>query len=380
MAPIFGGLATKAFSHTSSDLPANVADYIMNTILPRMLVHPTTSSSAWLEAYCQHPLSFHTFNFACAVHADLAGNQIIRTRSRAALFQKTVTISLLNRILTNQSKDLEIILVSVLLLAGHELDERSVSGRAAVAGPVMHFQPHLPRCRWIDVYGRLEEEPAHSAAMVLLVRQLGGLSKITMLGLADLVAFAELMWASPRLNRPRFTCLWDMDPSILRHHRVQSSEPGMSAPGRGFFTRIAGGLPSHALTVMIRLATIDRYMAACRLRRLQPEEEENLIATRNAVQHALLSLPTWESLTKEEQIHGNKKAYECCFQTAALYSNAVIMGFPPHLGWHVNLLHNLRSIIGPDPVDEWDDNMHDLLIWSLSVGALAGFPVQIIYE
>lgn len=188
MAPIFGGLATKAFSHTSSDLPANVADYIMNTILPRMLVHPTTSSSAWLEAYCQHPLSFHTFNFACAVHADLAGNQIIRTRSRAALFQKTVTISLLNRILTNQSKDLEIILVSVLLLAGHELDERSVSGRAAVAGPVMHFQPHLPRCRWIDVYGRLEEEPAHSAAMVLLVRQLGGLSKITMLGLADLVA------------------------------------------------------------------------------------------------------------------------------------------------------------------------------------------------
>ncbi|GAB1740349.1 hypothetical protein NU219Hw_g5457t1 [Hortaea werneckii] len=130
MAPIFGGLATKAFSHTT----------------------------------------------------------IIRTRSRAALFQKTVTISLLNRMLTNQSKDLEIILVSVLLLAGHELDERSVSGQAAVAGPVMHFQPHMPRCRWIDVYGRLEEEPAHSVAMVLLVRQLGGLSKITMPGLADLVA------------------------------------------------------------------------------------------------------------------------------------------------------------------------------------------------
>ncbi|KAI7117106.1 hypothetical protein KC352_g33881, partial [Hortaea werneckii] len=56
-------------------------------------------------------------------------------------------------------------------------------------------------------------------------------------GLADVVAFAELMWASPRLIRPNFTCFWDMDPSILRHHRIQSSEPGMPAPGRGFFTR-----------------------------------------------------------------------------------------------------------------------------------------------
>ncbi|KAI6889473.1 hypothetical protein KC360_g240 [Hortaea werneckii] len=371
VSPIFGGLATKSFSHGPSDLPAYVADYTMNTILPRMLVHPTTSSSAWMEAYCQNPLSFHTFNFACAVHVDLARNQIVRTRSREVLFHKTVAISLLNRLLTNKSKDLEMILVSVLLLAGNELDERSVSGLAAADVPGMHFQPHMPLCRWISVYGRMEGEPAHGAAMGLLVQQLGGLSKITMPGLADIVAFAELMWASPRLMRPNFTCFWDMDPSILRHHRVQSSEPGMPAPGRGFFTRIPGGLPSQALNVMIRLATVDRYMADCRLRRLQPDEEESLIATRNAIQHALLSLPAWDSLTKEERAFGNKKAYECCVQTAALYSNAVIMAFPPNLGWHVNFVQNIRSIIGSAPVEEWDDDMLDLLIWSLSVGALA---------
>ncbi|KAI7352952.1 hypothetical protein KC320_g4250 [Hortaea werneckii] len=170
-------------------------------------------------------------------------------------------------------------------------------------------------------------------------------------GLADVVAFAELMWASPRLIRPNFTCFWDMDPSILRHHRIQSSEPGMPAPGRGFFTRIPGGLPSRALTAMIRLATIDRYMADCRSRRLEPDEMQSLIATRNAVQHALLSLPTWDALS----------------------SNAVIMAFPPHLGWHVNFVHNLRSIIGPALAEGLGDSMHDLLIWSLSVGALASF-------
>ncbi|KAI7172010.1 hypothetical protein KC316_g10930 [Hortaea werneckii] len=373
VSPIFGGLATKSFSHGSSHLPAYVADYAMNTILRHTLVYPAASSSAWMQAYCQHPLSFHTFNFACAVHADLARNQIVRTRSREVLLHKTMAISLLNQMLATKSKDLEVILVSVLLLAVNELDERSVSGLSAAGFPALHFQPHMPMCKWISVYGRMEGEPAHGAAMGLLVQQLGGLSKITMPGLADVVAFAELMWASPRLIRPNFTCFWDMDPSILRHHRVQSSEPGMPAPGRGFFTRISGGLPSHALTVMIRLATIDRYMAACRSHRLQPDGQESLIATRNAVQHALLSLPTWESLAKEEQAYGNKRAYECCFQTAALYSNAVIMGFPPHLGWHVNIVHNLRSIIGPGPVKEWDGNMHDLLIWSLSVGALASF-------
>lgn len=188
ISPIFGGLATQSFSHDSSDLPAYVADYTMNTILPRMLVHPTTSSSAWMEAYCQNPLSFHTFNFACAVHADLARNEIVRTRSQEVLFHKTVAISLLNRMLTNKSKDLEIILVSVLLLAGNELDQRSVSGLAATDVPGMHFQPHMPLCRWISVYGRMEGEPAHGAAMALLVQQLGGLSKITMPGLADVIA------------------------------------------------------------------------------------------------------------------------------------------------------------------------------------------------
>ncbi|KAI6810992.1 hypothetical protein KC332_g12384 [Hortaea werneckii] len=188
VSPIFGGLATKSFSHSPSDLPAYVVDYTMNTILPRMLVHPTTSSSAWMEAYCQNPLSFHTFNFACAVHADLARNQIVRTRSREVLFHKTVAISLLNRMLANKSKDLEIVLVSVLLLAGNELDERSVNGLAAADVPAMHFQPHMPLCRWISVYGRMEGEPAHGAAMGLLVQQLGGLSKITMPGLADVVA------------------------------------------------------------------------------------------------------------------------------------------------------------------------------------------------
>ncbi|KAI6861846.1 hypothetical protein KC338_g6457 [Hortaea werneckii] len=169
VSPVFGGLATKSFSRGSSGLPTYVADYTMNTILPRMLVHPTTSSSAWMEAYCQNPLSFHTFNFACAVHADLARNQIVRTRSQEVLFHKTVAISLLNRMLTHKLKDLEIILVSVLLLAGNELDERSVSGLAAADVPGMHFQPHMPLCRWINVYERMEGEPAHGAAMGLLV-------------------------------------------------------------------------------------------------------------------------------------------------------------------------------------------------------------------
>ena len=147
----------------------------------------------------------------------------------------------------------------------------------------------------------------------------------------------------------------------------------MPAPGRGFFTRIPGGLPSRALTAMIRLATIDRYMADCRSRRLEPDEMQSLIATRNAVQHALLSLPTWDALRNEVKTYAHKQAYECCFQTAALYSNAVIMAFPPHLGWHVNFVHNLRSIIGPALAEGLGDSMHDLLIWSLSVGALASF-------
>ncbi|RMZ11817.1 hypothetical protein D0864_00879 [Hortaea werneckii] len=188
VSPIFGGLATKSFSHGSSNLPAYVADYTMNTILRHTLVYPTASSCAWMEAYCQHPLSFHTFNFACAVHADLARNQIVRTRSREVLLHKTIAISLLNQMLTTKSKDLEVILVSVMLLAVNELDERSVSGLSAAGFPAMHFQPHMPLCKWISVYGRMEGEPAHGAAMGLLVQQLGGLSKITMPGLADVVA------------------------------------------------------------------------------------------------------------------------------------------------------------------------------------------------
>jgi hypothetical protein len=208
--------------------------------------------------------------------------------------------------------------------------------------------------------------------MFLLVERIGGLQNIRMAGLAAVLAYADLIDASSHYQKPAFDCWWEPDESILRSHNMLRSKAG-NAPGKAFFAKIPGGLPPKMLSVLVRLATIDRYMADRRGKDLDKDEENHMMQTRNAIQHTMLALPAFSDLSEDDSSGAHPMMYELCRLTAVIYSGAVIMGVPPHLGWHTALVKRLRKMLEACKMDECKDEESDLLVWSLCVGGLAAW-------
>jgi hypothetical protein len=208
--------------------------------------------------------------------------------------------------------------------------------------------------------------------MFLLIDRAGGLSNIKMPGLANVLAYADLLDACSHYRRPAFDCWWQPQETILRSHNMLRSKGG-NTPGKAFFARVPGGLPPKALAVFVRIATIDRHMATRRGKDLEKSEENEVVRTRNAVQHSLLSLPEFAALDADESKGTHPMMYELCRLTAVIYSSAVIMGVPPHLGWHTVLVKRLRKMLEACKLEECKDEESDLLVWSLCVGGLAAW-------
>ena len=328
-----------------------------------------SEAKAWFEAFCQHRCIHHVFHYGCAVHSDLVRNRVEKSTDRNIVAHKAAAIGLLKDKLDtlDDDTDLDAILLTVLTLASNELDEASMS-----VGTVLPFEAHVPTARWMTVYGRLETVETHAKAMFLLIHRIGGLQNIRLPGLAHTIAYADLINASVHHRRPALDCWWQSDEPILRaHSRLRT--PAGNTPGRAFFTRIPGSLPPKVISLLVRLATLDRYMAQSRNEELSSEAETHLIDTRNALHHALLSLDPFSELAEDDRHGARELMYELCRTTAVLYSNAVLMGVPPHLGWHLPLVKLLRSMLESCRTTPWLDDATDILVWALCVGGLAAW-------
>lgn len=178
------------------------------------------------------------------------------------------------------------------------------------------------------------------------------------------------MIASERGSRPMFSCYWKMERSILTRYPI-SAENKANAPGRNFFVVVPGGLPSNAQAILVRLARIDRIMSSHREVDCKPEIYRAILRTRNAVHHALLSLPSWDNLPSEDASYTLHTPYELCRRAAILYSSAVILGLPHDLGWQSVQAHEIRLLIEAANVEYLVASARDLLIWVCSVGARA---------
>lgn len=155
------------------------------------------------------------------------------------------------------------------------------------------------------------------------------------------------------------------DPEVLASHRMLRTTYGQS-PGKGFFKDMSI-FPLNTLSVFVRLATVDCYMAANVGTKMSEMEYDRMLETRNAVHHALLSLPAAELPDTRRPQAFKSLGYEICRVTAIIYSTAILWGLPPHRGWHQKLAHNLRELLeklepGSEP---------DMIVWALCIGGLA---------
>ncbi|KAK3649660.1 hypothetical protein LTR56_006843 [Elasticomyces elasticus] len=354
---------------------AEVAAYCVRVIWPNLLAD-TEAAKAWFSMFCRHSMVHHAFHFACAVHSDLLHDQVSKSGSQQVIAHKTAAIGLLKRNLMHldRSDTLDAAVLTVLALASNELDPLRLHSLAQLP-----FEPHMPTASWVSVYGRLETVKTHSNALSLLVDSVGGLPNLTLPGLANMITFSDLLDASAQLRKPAFPCTWQLHDSVLCSYSVLGPL-ARHTPGHGFFTKVPVGMPA-SMSVLVRLATVDRYMSERRGKLWDEDEAYQVISSRNAAQHALLSLPDLTDFGPRD-VHGTQVLmYGICRLTAVIYSNAVILGLPPHSGWHTALVKRLRRLLEVCRISN-PDEASDLLVWSVCVGGLAalGSPHRCFFE
>jgi hypothetical protein len=194
---------------------------------------------------------------------------------------------------------------------------------------------------------------------------------------------ADLIQASKYAAVPAFLYTWQTDKSHFRY-RAETQLSGWkdNSPGRGFFVTMSDVLPAKCLALLIRLATIDRVIAAYDPRVESAAQTKVMYSTMNALQYDLLNLPPWHDLDRIDQASSDQALYDICKLTAIIYSNGVLFGLPAQSGWHTRLSQSLRDLFDTSSLANWPEAKTDFSIWCLCVGALAAFrsPDRDFYE
>jgi hypothetical protein len=157
--------------------------------------------------------------------------------------------------------------------------------------------------------------------------------------------------------------------------------PNGFAPGRAF-SQIAGGLPDQAVAIYQKLAIVDLLMSQHRQPRATESDFDKLMGARSETLHELLSLPAWQNMVDAQKATSYEATYEICRLTTVLYSNAVIVGLPPHTGWHKPIVKRLRQLLEASNLHLWSGDLSKLLIWSLFIGGIAAYrgPSRAFFE
>jgi hypothetical protein len=125
--------------------------------------------------------------------------------------------------------------------------------------------------------------------------------------------------------------------------------------------------------VLVNLSRVDQIMERCRDRRLSDHDLKKVVDLRNRAHHQLLSLPSWDDLSDGVRDEVDRAAYECCRLTAMLYSTAVVFPQPPHSGWHMRLVRDIKAHLSSAVVDAWSRAAPALLLWLLIIAGIASF-------
>lgn len=305
----------------------------------------------------------HVLSYCVAIYHDQVNESLALSRQPEMLWHKAEAIRLLNASLPHvDDSNLDLVICTVMYLTGLDLDKRQSNYPLLIQG-----HPWPAMWPWVD--GQKPPVREHVDALQMLVRKRGGLEALQMPGLPLSIARSDLVNASLMLERPRFECYWALDEdAISAYQEIQLSAP--QVPGYGL-TSIAGILPFELFDVLVNIATTERLLR--NHLNVFSLNEKQLESARCIAHHQVLSLPAWEATDGIYSEWADETVYECCRLTGILYSNAVILGLPPHIGWHVRLCAQIRSHLQDCDMEELSGDAPGLLIWILTVGCMAAF-------
>ncbi|KAK6441019.1 hypothetical protein LTR95_002751 [Oleoguttula sp. CCFEE 5521] len=354
-------------SRTPSSTPW-VVDYSLHVMLPNRMGGDRKAVAAWLHAFLRDPLIFHASHWCAAIHRDLLGNSSRWTEEYGVLLHKQKAVHLLRISMESfRTDDVDWIIYAIVCLSRADLQLANED-----SGKISAFQPHVPFAHWTNLYGRTRLGEAHRVAISQLVNTKGGLSHIKTPGLAARLALIDLTAASMGDERPRFARYWQHDLSNLSMF-WSLTKPDPMLEGHGFALAAQGHMPDEALTLFKNLSVVDKLLSRHGSQWGQSDEVSALIQVRNKLHYDLLCMPSWDDLPVEEKLVTHSAIYDISRITCIIYSNAVLLGLPPHTGWHEQLTSRVRLLLSLFMLDSLIDEAWPLLVWSAMVAGMAAY-------
>lgn len=116
---------------------------------------------------------------------DVLRSPRINLNNQVRLFHKVQTMRLLKEELKNPGmSDPDELILAVLTLGANEVETMLDNMKPKTRSP---FNSPLSSSQWLDVYGNMSKVAAHYSAMRSLVDRQGGLEKIHLEGLAEVL-------------------------------------------------------------------------------------------------------------------------------------------------------------------------------------------------
>lgn len=367
VSPTYGPLTVTNLDQGREAASFSIVAHLSEVLWPSMC--GKQGSAEWLAEFFSNPAAFHSFTLQGLMHLDFLRNTTDASITESAITHKIKAITalreMIGRLPSLSRSEIETCIHITLLLARNEILPAHLSTEH-----VLLFVPHFPRANEIHLWGRINMIEEHANVILSLVARLGGLDGLKSQGLASLLALTDLVYASADFRCPHFPCYWRESKVGTLCEQQSFSASESHTPGLAF-TNLAGSLPGRTLDVLLEVAAVSNIMA--RFRDTSWDNMEQLLRVRNAVLYRLITLPSWDELSGTERHGSNQSIYDICRHTAVIYSTAVLLGMPPHLGWHIRLSGKLKVMLEAMSPETWREDPPDFLIWSLFIGAVASY-------
>ncbi|KIV77684.1 hypothetical protein PV11_09467 [Exophiala sideris] len=378
--PIFSAISAANFSLDPfetypSNLPHQFIDRLMPSIINQTgrLLPPLRPkdrnerwgvfTASWIRAAIHDRAMFHTALFASLFNSRLLETQSAPTREELLCYQ--ISLQEISRMLQDTklaTSDEAVQTVCCMAFHGDVIVRRL--RKSPRQGPFQTLQ-------MLDVYaGTVSSSTSHSRAMVSMLEAKGGIGKLKIDGLPQIVCYLDIMCANREMARPVFPFVPRFGSPADELLRVAASCPSLPVLGTGF-SDLERVLDAEQVAP---LSTVLRYMSAYTLALESFAVDVHHLLTlglladlRNFVQHSLLSLTPHRSSNSDRV----PPLFEMCHTVAIIYSWIVIFPAPVQaMPFHKTAMR-IRELLDSDQVDSYWTEVPWLMIWIVVMGAIA---------
>ncbi|PPJ55009.1 hypothetical protein CBER1_05635 [Cercospora berteroae] len=367
--PIFGGAVIDSFPQQQSVEAAELAQFCFESVFGAWLTLP--QKHIWVAAFFRHPLVYHSLSFSCGIIQDF---HLRRPIQHNRLLHRGQTIGLVNEALGNLADvDIEPVLLAISTLWRIDIENLGIAKEVP-----MLFAPHIRNLSWVNLFGKLGGDSRHGQALAQLVRQKKGpeLGSFTTLpSLEGTLALADLIDGSGNASKPRFPSIWS---SSQYMEALDSALKRLSGDieGKYFYDHIDHGITREHCAVYHRLSSVDKLLDdfAKPERAISRDEAFFIAELSSAVQHELLSLPSWRDLHHAQDNHLFEAVFESTRMAAILYSNSAVFPVKASDPWHDQLLTQMRALFERKITMLEDRDCAPIFVWALFIASMAAYP------